>query len=364
MQKIEPVKRKSVKPVFSMCVQPLFLIGTNNEDGSCNFAPITWVSVTNEQGDDYLIVISMFGTKRTKQNVRRTGMLSVNLVSRDLLPLADYFGTHHAQEGKMKDLPCPVSRGEVLDVPVLDASRWVYECEVQTSVETGDSETFFCRIRNVQIDERIECKNAFDVDLTKFDPVIYSGKYHSIGRLLGEIGDFLPKEGLLKNDEAVKTVNIYGKNYSGVTNHERIASRGIVLHEGKILLSYLQKPDVWMIPGGGIEGSETPEECCVRELSEETGVLAAPGKRFLLINEYYEDWKYASYYFLCEAIGKTEPHLTELERSFEETPRWISLEEAIGLFSKHADYAETDEEKRGIYLREYTALLALTGEPQ
>ena len=69
------MKRKSVKPNYSMCVQPAFIIGTNNEDGSENFAPITWVSATCEEGDEYMLVISMFGTKRTKQNVIRTGLL-------------------------------------------------------------------------------------------------------------------------------------------------------------------------------------------------------------------------------------------------------------------------------------------------
>ena len=84
-----------------------------------------------------------------------------------------------------------VSSGAVLDVPVLDQSRWVYECEVSRTVETGDSATFFCRIRNIQMDERLQCRDIFDVDLTVLDPVIYSGKYHSIGKLLGNIGDFL-----------------------------------------------------------------------------------------------------------------------------------------------------------------------------
>ena len=63
------MKRKSVNPNYSMCVQPAFIIGTNNEDGSDNFAPITWVSATCAEGDEFLLVISMFGTKRTKQNV-------------------------------------------------------------------------------------------------------------------------------------------------------------------------------------------------------------------------------------------------------------------------------------------------------
>lgn len=183
---MKTVKRKSIGTHFSMCVQPAFIIGTNNEDGTHNFAPITWISVTSEKDNDYLLVVSMFGTKRTKQNVIRTGMLSVNLVSTDMLELMDYFGTHHVKDG----ISYNVGRGDVVDVPILEASRWIYECEVLKSVATGESTTFFCKIKNIQIDENFMCRDSFDVDLTKLDPVIYSGMYHSIGNLLGEIGDF------------------------------------------------------------------------------------------------------------------------------------------------------------------------------
>ena len=188
---MEKPKRKSVSPIYSMCVQPSFIIGTNNEDDTANFAPITWISVTHEAGDGYLLVISMFGTKATKQNVLRTGIFSANLVSVDMLALMDYFGSRHAKDGKKDGLNYGVSRGEVLDVPVLDQSRWVYECEVKQSVQTGDSTTFFCSIRNIQMDVRLECKDTFDVDLTLLDPVIYSGKYHSLGKMLGSIGDYI-----------------------------------------------------------------------------------------------------------------------------------------------------------------------------
>jgi len=187
---MKTTKRKSVDPHFSMCVQPAFIIGTNNEDGTHNFAPITWLSVTCEGGEEYLLVISMFGTKRTKQNVIRTGKFSANLVSTDMLGLMDYFGTHRGEDGAKDKIPYAVSKGAVLDVPVLDASRWVYECEVARSVDIGESTTFFCRIKNVQMDAELACADAFDVDLTKLDPVVYSGKYHNIDRVLGEIGDF------------------------------------------------------------------------------------------------------------------------------------------------------------------------------
>lgn len=187
---MEKIKRKTAEAAFSLCVQPAFLIGTYNGDGTPNFAPITWVSATCERGDEYWLVISMFGDKQTKRNVMRTGKLSANLVSTDMLGLMDYFGSRHAGDGKKVAEICGVSRGEKADVPTLDASRWVYECEVEKTVETGLSATFFCRIRNVQMDERLRFTDAFDVDLTQLDPVIYSGRYHSIGKLLGKIGDF------------------------------------------------------------------------------------------------------------------------------------------------------------------------------
>ena len=186
----KPVRR-TVSPIYSICVQPSFIIGTRNEDGSANFAPITWVSVTHEEGDGYLLVISMAGTKRTKQNVLRNRMFSANLVSTDMLPLMDYFGSRHGKDGKKDERDYDVGQGEVLDVPILEQSRWIYECEVSRMMEIGDSTTFFCPIRNIQMDERLACKDTFDVDLTVLDPVVYSGKYHSIGKMLGSIGDFL-----------------------------------------------------------------------------------------------------------------------------------------------------------------------------
>ena len=192
---MKKIRRISADRPFSLCVQPAFLIGTKNEDGTPDFARITWVSATCGQGEDYLLVISMFGGKRTRRNVERSGVLSANLVSVDMLPIMDYCGTRHAGDGKMDAFPWGIGRGEKVDVPTLDASRWVYECEVEKTVEIGQSATFFCRIRNIQIDAAVRFQDAFDVDLTKLDPVIYSGKYHNIGKMLGCIGDFSTQMG-------------------------------------------------------------------------------------------------------------------------------------------------------------------------
>ena len=182
--------RKSIGVQYSMCVQPTFLIGTYDENGIANFTPITWISVT-WKNDHFMLVISMFGSKKTKQNVKNSTMLSANLVSTDMLQLLDFFGSCSGNNGEKKGIPYEYSSGDMLNVPTLNVSKWVYECEISQVVQTGDSDTYFCDIKNVQIDEDIDISNG--IDLTQFGPVIYSGHYHSIGNHLGKIGDFYKK---------------------------------------------------------------------------------------------------------------------------------------------------------------------------
>ena len=160
----------------------------------------------------------------------------------------------------------------------------------------------------------------------------------------------------------MKTIEIKGQNYSGRWTRERTACRGIVIEDGRILLSYGVRDDIWMIPGGGLEAGEDEGTCCVRELAEETGRVVLPSACALELQEYYEDCRYISRYFFGAVVGRCQSKLTEAEQRMGLEPRWLPVEEALSIFSRHADYADADEERRGIYLREYAALSALWKE--
>ncbi|MCL2189604.1 MAG: flavin reductase family protein [Defluviitaleaceae bacterium] len=182
------MKRKSIGDQHSMVVQPAFIIGTYNENGVANFAPITWVSITWDT-DHYMLVISMNGTKQTKKSAEHTRALTANLVSTDMLPLMDYLGSSSGGSAPKDKIPYTYSKGNAVSAPTLDASKWVYECEVSRIVETGDTHTYFCRIKDVQVDETVPMlENRYD--LAALDVVVYSGNYYSIGKHLGKIGDF------------------------------------------------------------------------------------------------------------------------------------------------------------------------------
>ena len=160
----------------------------------------------------------------------------------------------------------------------------------------------------------------------------------------------------------MKTIEIVGKNYFGRWTHERTACRGVIIEDGRVLLSYAVRDDLWMIPGGGLEAGEDEESCCVRELAEETGRVILPSACALELDEYYEDCKYVSRYFFGAVVGRCQSKLTEAEQRMGLEPRWLPVAEALQIFSRHADYTDTDEERRGIYQREYTALSALWKE--
>lgn len=154
----------------------------------------------------------------------------------------------------------------------------------------------------------------------------------------------------------MKEIDIFGANRFETFTKTRSGSRGIIIRDGKILLSHETRSGLLLVPGGGLEENETAEECCIREVEEETGYIVRPVHEFLILYEYYEEYRYISRYFVCEAVGKGQIRLTEAEAERGLEPRWIPIEKALDMFSHHQDYAAVSEEKRGSYLREYTAL--------
>lgn len=157
----------------------------------------------------------------------------------------------------------------------------------------------------------------------------------------------------------MKSLEITGENFCGKWRKSRTACRGIILNGENLLLSYATQTGEYMLPGGGVVGGETDRECCIREIAEETGVVTEPSECKLEIIEYYDDQRFINRYYLCRQIGPTQQHLTNAEEELGMEPRWVPLNHALAVFGAHQSYAGTNEERRGMYLREYTALTEL-----
>ena len=152
------------------------------------------------------------------------------------------------------------------------------------------------------------------------------------------------------------TLEIYGKNRDKEFSKTRIGCRGIIIRNGEILISHETKTDYYVIPVGGLEGDESLEICCAREILEETGYLVKVKKLYLTLNEYYKEYKFVSNYFICEVIDYIEPELTELEAQNGLEAEWLPVTDVLKLYENYDMYTSVDMDKRNTYLREFTGL--------
>ncbi len=76
---------------------------------------------------------------------------------------------------------------------------------------------------------------------------------------------------------------------SNIRRPVRIAARGIVLHEDRLLLvnAYKGRDDLWCAPGGGAEPHQSLPQNLAREILEETGLTVQVGAPCLL-NEFHD----------------------------------------------------------------------------
>jgi flavin reductase (DIM6/NTAB) family NADH-FMN oxidoreductase RutF len=78
-----------------------------------------------------------------------------------------------------------------VNVPTIDDSHWLYECEITKIIELEGSHLFLADIKNIQIDKQYENMNMERIDLRELRPAIYSPyNYFSIGEKLGNVGEW------------------------------------------------------------------------------------------------------------------------------------------------------------------------------
>lgn len=69
----------------------------------------------------------------------------------------------------------------------------------------------------------------------------------------------------------------------------RLAVRGVILHQGRLLLVNAwpgRQSDLWCAPGGGVEPHASLPDNLIREVAEETGLRIAVGAP-CLVNEFH-----------------------------------------------------------------------------
>ena len=81
----------------------------------------------------------------------------------------------------------------------------------------------------------------------------------------------------------------FGRREPGVAYQDRPAVFGIVERDGRVACVRVKRGDAsyFDLPGGAIDGDETPPEALVREFVEETGLAIEPGDQIAWAGQFF-----------------------------------------------------------------------------
>jgi len=183
----------SLKPNNDFCPQTLFLYGTYDEQGNPDFGLFCWFSYIWDGELGAMCCIG--GNKLTRENIERSRIFSANLVTEELLPVADYLGCVNGKDPDKMKVGLEIGKGKVLDVPILEKSPVTFELEVTDFIQKHDGEIMLCKIRNVLQDESLSSEESVEKKLSRIAPVKTTAHTYLgyDGRNLGSWGEPMKK---------------------------------------------------------------------------------------------------------------------------------------------------------------------------
>lgn len=175
------MEKKNIGNILALYPKPMTVVGAE-VNGKVNWLVVGHTGII---GHDR-ILISMNKSHYTNQGIKKTKRLSVNLVSREMLPKADYVGSVSGEA---------VDKSEVFayyigehGTPVIDESPLTMECKVVDIYETDGFDNFICAVVNTYAASDI-LDNDGKLDYTKLKPVLFefpTYSYLATGEIIGK----------------------------------------------------------------------------------------------------------------------------------------------------------------------------------
>ena len=101
-----------------------------------------------------------------------------------------------------------------------------------------------------------------------------------------------------------------GTSPKGAANLDKrtVRCQGVVMQDGRLLvvrhLNHLTGRAYWWLPGGGLNAGETPQDCVIREIREETHLEVNIERLLLETHDPSRKYTYERYVtYLCNPIG-------------------------------------------------------------
>ena len=178
---ITEMNKKNIGSLLALYPKPMTVIGAEVE------GKVNWLVVghTGIIGHDRILV-SMSKQHYTNQGIKKLKKFSINLVSREMLPKADYVGSVSGASVDKSDV-FAYHTGEN-GTPVIDVSPLTMECNVVDTYKTDGFDNFICAVVNTYAAPDVLDSNG-KLDYTRLKPVLFefpTYSYLATGEVIGK----------------------------------------------------------------------------------------------------------------------------------------------------------------------------------
>lgn len=185
------MNKTNIGPKLALYPMPLTVVGAE-VNGKVNWLIVAHTGIIGHNR----ILVSMSKSHFTNQGIRESKKLSINLVSREMLPNADYVGSVSGTD---------TDKSEVFDyhwgengTPVIDLSPLTMECNVIDHFDSEGFDNFICSVANTYAaPDMLGADGA--LDYTKLKPVLFefpTYSYLATGEVIGKCRDLKGQPGM------------------------------------------------------------------------------------------------------------------------------------------------------------------------
>lgn len=174
------MEKENIGSLVALYPKPLTVVGAE-VNGKVNWLVVGHTGIIGHNR----IILSMSDKHYTNKSIHQTGRLSINLVSREMLPKADYAGSVSGADTDKSTL-FAYHIGEN-GAPLIDESPLSMECKVVDKFKTDGFDNFICEVAATYVAKDMLNDNGRP-DYTRLKPVLFefpTYSYLATGEVIG-----------------------------------------------------------------------------------------------------------------------------------------------------------------------------------
>ena len=173
---------------------PVVMVSCGSSPDEYNIITVAWTgTICSEPA---LCYISVRPERHSYDIIKRNGEFVINLVNKDLAPIADWCGVKSGKKfNKFLETGLTPLRGTKVKAPIIHEAPVNIECKVKEVLPLGSHDMFIAEVVAVHAKENLFNYKTDALELQRANLVTYShGHYYDLGKILGKFGFSVEKK--------------------------------------------------------------------------------------------------------------------------------------------------------------------------